>query len=77
MPRAKREYSYFVLPFLHRHELVGRIDPLVDHKTGVLTVNAVHWETRAPKDARPALEAAVCELAEWLRAADVAYARPT
>ena len=77
MPRAKREYGYFVLPFLHRHELVGRIDPLFDRKTGVLTVNAVHWEPGAPKDARPALEAAVGELAEWLGAADVAYARPT
>jgi uncharacterized protein len=77
VPKAKREYGYFVLPFLHGHELVGRIDPLFDRKTGVLTVNAVHWEPGAPKDARPALKTAVAELAEWLGATEVAYARPT
>jgi uncharacterized protein YcaQ len=77
VPKAKREYGYFVLPFLHGHELVGRIDPLFDRKTGVLTVNAVHWEPGAPKAARPALKNAVAELAKWLEATDVAYARPT
>jgi hypothetical protein len=77
VPKAKREYGYFVLPFLHGHELVGRIDPLFDRKTGVLTVNAVYWEPGAPKEARPALETAVAQLGEWLGAADVVYARPT
>ena len=77
VPKAKREYGYFVLPFLHGHELVGRIDPLYDRKTGVLTVNAVHWEPGAPRDARPALKTAVNELAEWLGAGAVAYAKPT
>ena len=77
IPKAKREYGYFVLPFLHGHELVGRIDPLFDRKTRVLTINAVHWEPGAPEDARPALKNAVGELAEWLGAADVAYATPT
>jgi uncharacterized protein YcaQ len=77
VPKTKREYGYFVLPFLHGHELVGRIDPLLDRKTGVLTVNAMHWEPDAPNGARPALETAVAELADWLGATDVAYARPT
>jgi uncharacterized protein YcaQ len=77
VPRAKREYGYFVLPFLHGHELAGRIDPLFDRRAGVLHVNAVHWEPGAPRDARPALQRAVAELAEWLGAAEVAYARPT
>jgi uncharacterized protein YcaQ len=76
VPKAKREYGYFVLPFLHGHELVGRIDPLFDRKTGVLHVNAVHWEPSAPR-ARADLETAVTELAEWLGAREVAYARPT
>jgi uncharacterized protein len=77
VPKAKRQYGYFVLPFLHGHELVGRIDPLLERKTGVLTVNAVHWEPGAPNGARPALETAVAELADWLGATDVTYARPT
>ena len=73
VPKAKREYGYFVLPFLHGNELVGRIDPLFDRKTRVLTIKAVHWEAGAPKAARPALKAAVADLAEWLGAEDVAY----
>jgi uncharacterized protein len=77
VPKAKREYGYFVLPFLHGHELVGRIDPLFDRKTRVLTVNAVHWEPGAPASAKPALKEAVRELADWLGAGDVSYARPT
>jgi hypothetical protein len=77
VPKAKREYGYFVLPFLHGHELVGRIDPLFDRKTRVLTVNAVHWEPGAPTSAKPALKEAVRELAEWLGAGDVSYATPT
>jgi uncharacterized protein len=77
VPKAKREYGYFVLPFLHGHELVGRIDPLFDRKSGVLRINAVHWEPGAPKDARPALKTAVAELAEWLGASEIAYAKPT
>jgi uncharacterized protein YcaQ len=77
VPKAKREYGYFVLPFLHGHELVGRIDPLFDRKTRVLTVNAVHWEPGAPASAKPALKEALRELADWLGAGDVSYARPT
>ena len=77
VPKAKREYGYFVLPFVHGHELVGRIDPLFDRKTGVLHVNAVHWEPGAPKDAKPALKAAVRDLAAWLGTREIAYARPT
>jgi uncharacterized protein len=76
VPKAKRQYGYFVLPFLHGHELVGRIDPLFDRKTRVLTINAVHWEPGAPRAARPALKAAVTELAEWLGAGAVVYAKP-
>jgi uncharacterized protein len=76
VPKAKRQYGYFVLPFLHGHELVGRIDPLFDRKTGVLNINAVHWEPGARR-ARADLEAAVTELAEWLGAGEIAYAKPT
>jgi uncharacterized protein YcaQ len=44
VPKAKRQYGYFVLPILHGDELVGRIDPVVDRKAGVLHVNNVWWE---------------------------------
>jgi len=47
VPRAKREYGYFVLPVLQGDRLVGRIDPEHDRRAGVLRVNAVYWEPGA------------------------------
>jgi uncharacterized protein YcaQ len=44
VPKAKREYGYYVLPILKGDRLIGRIDPVLDRKTGVLRVNSVHWE---------------------------------
>lgn len=44
VPKAKREYGYFVLPILRGDEVVGRIDPVFERKTGVLRVNNVWWE---------------------------------
>jgi uncharacterized protein YcaQ len=44
VPKAKRQYGYFVMPVLHGDRLVGRIDPEFDRRSGVLRVNAVHWE---------------------------------
>ncbi len=44
VPKAKRQYGYYVLPVLHGDRIVGRIDPVFDRKTRVLTVNAVYPE---------------------------------
>jgi uncharacterized protein YcaQ len=44
VPKAKREYGYYVLPILRGDRLIGRLDPVLDRKTGVLRVNSVHWE---------------------------------
>jgi hypothetical protein len=71
VPKAKREYGYYVLPILHGDQLVGRIDPLFDRKSGVLRVNAVFWEPGAPKDVP--LKKRVGELARWLGAGEVTW----
>jgi hypothetical protein len=73
VPKAKREYGYFVLPILHGERLIGRIDPLFDSKTGVLRVNNVYAEPNAPADAGPAVAKAIRELAGWLGAGEIAY----
>ncbi len=44
VPKAKREYGYYVLPILHGDDLVGRIEPVFDRKAGSLNVLNVWWE---------------------------------
>jgi uncharacterized protein YcaQ len=44
VPKAKREYGYYVLPILCGDRIVGRIEPVFDRKTRVLRVNGVWWE---------------------------------
>ena len=45
VPKAKREYGYYVLPILEGDRLIGRIEPVHDRKAGVLRVQGVWWET--------------------------------
>jgi len=71
LPPAKREYGFYVLPILHGDRLIGRIDPILDRKRGVLTVNAVYAEPKAPSDAWPAINRAIEELAAWIGAEEI------
>jgi len=75
VPKAKREYGYFVLPILHGDRLIGRIDPRFDRAAEVLHVNAVYAEQGAPGDAGPAVRRTIDGLGDWLGARDVRFAR--
>src|SRR4051812_3148241 len=44
VPKAKREYGYYVLPVLRGDRLVGRIEPVFDRKSRKLDVKGVWWE---------------------------------
>jgi len=44
VPKAKREYGYYVLPILRGDRLVGRIEPVLDRTAGALRVQGVWWE---------------------------------
>jgi uncharacterized protein YcaQ len=68
VPKAERRYGYFVLPVLHRDRLVGRIDPELDRKAGVLRINAVHWEDEPVPIERP-----VRSLARFLGVREVVW----
>ncbi|HEY7464146.1 MAG TPA: crosslink repair DNA glycosylase YcaQ family protein [Candidatus Limnocylindria bacterium] len=70
-PVAKREFGYYVLAILQGDRLIGRLDPAMDRRAGVLRVNALYAEPHAPADAWPAVEAAIHELASWLGADSV------
>jgi uncharacterized protein YcaQ len=76
VPRAEREYGYFVMPILHGDRLIGRLDPRFDRRTGVLHVNGVWAEPEAPASAGERVAAAVRDLGAWLGAREIVFAGP-
>jgi uncharacterized protein YcaQ len=69
VPKAKREYGYYVLPILRGDRLVGRIEPVFDRKAAVLRVQGVWWE----RGVKPfSLERTLRSLARFLGAGSIA-----
>lgn len=64
VPKAKREYGYYVLPLLVGDEVVGRAEPLFDRKAGTLELLGSWGDTSR-------LDDAMAELATWLGAARI------
>ena len=75
VPKAKREYGYYVLPILRGDRLIGRIEPTFDRKTGVLRVLGVFAQPGAPASAGPGIASATRRLAKWLGATEIVYPR--
>lgn len=44
LPARKRVYGYFCLPILHEDRLVGRLDPKLERKQGLMRLKAVFLE---------------------------------
>lgn len=44
VPKAKRDYGYYVLPILRGDRVIGRIEPIHDRKAGELRVLGTWWE---------------------------------
>ena len=61
VPKAKREYGYYVLPILVGDRIVGRIEPRFDRKTGQLEVLGAWGDTSRADEA-------LANLGAWLRA---------
>jgi uncharacterized protein YcaQ len=68
VPKAKREYGYYVLPILRGDRLVGRIEPVFDRKARVLRVAGVWWE---PGVKPVPLERTLRDLARFLGAGSI------
>ena len=60
VPKAKREYGYYVLPLLVGDQVVGRAEPRFDRKTGELELLGAWGDTSR-------LDEAMSELGAWLR----------
>jgi uncharacterized protein YcaQ len=61
VPKAKREYGYYVLPILRGDRLVGRVEPVFDRKSGKLSVLGAWGDTSR-------LDEALADLAAFLSA---------
>jgi uncharacterized protein len=64
VPKAKREYGYYVLPLLVGDRIVGRAEPRFDRKTGVLELLGAWGDTSR-------LDEALAGLADFLGATEV------
>jgi hypothetical protein len=50
LPAPRRVYGYFCLPILHQDRLVGRFDPKLERKTGILRIKALYLEPGVKPD---------------------------
>jgi uncharacterized protein len=67
VPEPKREYGYYVFPFLLDGELVARVDLKADRRAGVLRVPGAFAEPGTDRARVVAeLASALREMAEWL-----------
>lgn len=66
-PASKRCHGYYVLPILHRGELIGRLDAKAHRADGVFEIKALYLEPRVMPDARmlDELAVAVAHTAQW------------
>ena len=66
-PAPKRQYGYFVLPLLHKGQLVGRMDAKMHRKAGELEIISLYLEEGARVNAglEKGLHAAITEFAAW------------
>lgn len=76
-PQAKRTYGYFVLPILHRGQLIGRLDAKAHRTQGVFEVKALFLESGIQLDSESVYQVAraIHRCAAWHATPKVELAR--
>jgi uncharacterized protein YcaQ len=60
LPAARRIYGYFCMPILHGDRLVGRFDPKLERKNGILRLRALYLEPGIKLDDELVHDTAAC-----------------
>jgi uncharacterized protein YcaQ len=72
VPKAKRRWGYYVLPFRLHDNIAARIDLKADRKHSLLCVQNAHLEPGADQDSTvESLADELRALAQWLKLADI------
>lgn len=65
-PEAKRQYGYYVLPFLLNERIVARVDLRADRPNSTFRVIAIHLEPGAPPETEAELMEELKLMQAWL-----------
>lgn len=76
-PAPRRQYGYFVLPLLHKGQLVGRMDAKMHRKTGMLEIIALWLEEgiKVTAGLEKGLTTAISDFARWQGAHEIVLGR--
>ena len=77
VPKAKRQFGYYVLPVLEDDKLVGRVDAQMDRKANTLRVDNLYLEDKikATKKRSRQITKSIKQLAQFLEAKDIQWGK--